>query len=102
LQARSAEAGRENDGFTRLVERQSRFAFRVAYAVVRNPQDAEDVVQETFLSLFRSGAWQQMHDEKAFLARAVWRQAVDRLRARPKHNESLNEADVEPRPILKR
>lgn len=65
--------------FAELVHRQSRFLFRVAYAIVRNPHDAEDVVQETFLKLYRTGAWERMQDERAFLARTVWRIAVNRL-----------------------
>ncbi len=47
--------------FADLVTRQSRFVFRVAYAVLRNPQDAEDVVQDTFfkpiLAVFRMVPW---------------------------------------------
>jgi RNA polymerase sigma-70 factor, ECF subfamily len=65
--------------FADLVERQSRFVFRVAYAVLRNVEDAEDVVQETFLKLYRNGQWNGVEDERAFLARAAWRVAVDRL-----------------------
>lgn len=65
--------------FATLVERQSRFVFRVAYAVLRNAADAEDVLQDVFLKLHRSGAWREMDDERAFLARATWRLAVDRL-----------------------
>ena len=68
--------------FTALVRRQSRFVFRVAFAVLRNTQDAEDVVQETFLKLYRAGVWEDMMDERAFLARAAWRLAVDRLSKR--------------------
>ena len=30
--------------------------------------------------LYRNGAWQRIDDERAFLARTVWRIAVDRLR----------------------
>ena len=74
----------EDEAFAILVHRQSRFVFQVAYAVLRNSHDAEDVVQETFLSLYRSGAWQKMNDERAFLARTVWRQTIDRLRANPR------------------
>jgi RNA polymerase sigma-70 factor, ECF subfamily len=66
--------------FAALVHRQSRFVFRIAYTVVRNTHDAEDVVQETFLKLYSSGAWEQMNDERAFLARTSWRVAVDKLR----------------------
>jgi RNA polymerase sigma-70 factor (ECF subfamily) len=66
--------------FASLVERQSRFVFRVAYALLRNTYDAEDVVQETFLKLYRGGAWEAIENERAFLARAAWRLAVDKLR----------------------
>jgi RNA polymerase sigma-70 factor (ECF subfamily) len=82
----------ENEAFELLVRRQSRFVFQVAYAMIRNSHDAEDVVQETFLSLYRSGAWRNMKEERAFLARATWRQAIDRLRATPRHQE--NDANI--------
>lgn len=84
LLAKEDEAAATKVRFTDLVARQTRFVFRVAYAVLRNPQDAEDVVQDTFFKLHRSGAWQQMDDECAFLATTAWRLAVDRIpRARP-------------------
>jgi RNA polymerase sigma-70 factor, ECF subfamily len=68
--------------FTELVERQSRFVFKVAWAILRNPQNAEDIVQETFLKLYRNRAWEGIENERAFLARVAWRLAVDKLRAR--------------------
>jgi RNA polymerase sigma-70 factor (ECF subfamily) len=68
--------------FTALVQRQSRFVFRVAYAVLLNSYDAEDAVQETFMKLYRNGGWQNVENERAFLARVAWRIAVDR---RPRH-----------------
>jgi RNA polymerase sigma-70 factor, ECF subfamily len=73
---------RDNE-FTALVWRQSRFVFRVAYSILRNVQDSDDVVQETFLKLYRSRAWERMADEKAFLARVAWRIAVSQLRKAP-------------------
>ena len=63
--------------FTALVQRQSRFVFRVAYAVLLNSHDAEDAVQETFLKLYRNRGWQHLENERAFLARVAWRVAVD-------------------------
>jgi RNA polymerase sigma-70 factor (ECF subfamily) len=63
--------------FTALVQRQARFVFRVAYAVLLNAYDAEDAVQETFLKLFRNRGWQNAENERAFLARVAWRVAVD-------------------------
>lgn len=79
--------------FTAFVQRQSRFVFRVAYAVLRHAHDAEDVVQEVFLKLYRNGAWKEMRNEQAFLARTVWRMAVDRL---PKHSEQEEEVEDMP------
>jgi RNA polymerase sigma-70 factor (ECF subfamily) len=68
----------EDAEFTALVHRQSRFVFRVAYAVLLNSHDAEDAVQETFLKLYRNRGWQHLDNERAFLARVAWRIAVDR------------------------
>jgi len=75
--------------FTALVERHSQFAFRVANAVLRSREDAEDAVQETFIKLYRTGAWKRMEDEKAFLARSVWREALDRLPKRKSETLSM-------------
>jgi RNA polymerase sigma-70 factor (ECF subfamily) len=77
----SAEQSRELR-FTEFVERQSRFVFKVARAVLRNAQDAEDIVQEVFLKLYRNNAWETMSDERAFLARSTWRLSVGRVRTR--------------------
>lgn len=74
--------------FTAFVQRQSRFVFRVAYAVLRHAHDAEDVAQEVFLKLYRNGTWQQMRNEQAFLARTAWRAAVDRLPDRSRMAET--------------
>jgi RNA polymerase sigma-70 factor, ECF subfamily len=73
------DAVERDERFTDLVHRQAKFVFRVAFALLRNSHDAEDVVQETFLKLYRSSAWMEMRDERAFLARTAWRMAADRL-----------------------
>jgi RNA polymerase sigma-70 factor, ECF subfamily len=72
------DAAREAE-FVSLVERNARRMFRVAYSLLRNAHDAEDAVQEALLKLYRGDAWRRMEDERAFLARTVWRVAVDRL-----------------------
>lgn len=84
--------------FAALVHRQSRFVFRVGFAILRNPQDAEDVVQETFLRLYRSCAWEGMRDERAFLARTAWRIAVDRLPKARAEAAPPESASMEPGP----
>jgi len=87
-----AELGGRDNVFAALVERYSRLMYRVAYGLLRNAQDAEDSVQEAFLKLYRGDAWRQMEDEKAYLARTVWRVALDRL---PKREVRAVEADEE-------
>jgi RNA polymerase sigma-70 factor (ECF subfamily) len=73
--------------FTRLVNDHARFLYRVAYSLLRHPQDAEDAVQDALLKLYRGESWREMldriKDERAFLARVVWRSALDRHAARP-------------------
>ncbi len=81
--------------FTALVQRQSRFVYRVVYAVLLNSADAEDAVQETFLKLYRHGGWQQAENERGYLARVAWRVAVDRRRAaRPDSATSEEPIDI--------
>ena len=43
----------DTDAFGVLVERHSRNLFRLAWRMTGNQQDAEDVVQETFLRAYR-------------------------------------------------
>lgn len=86
----------EEAEFTALVQRQSRFVFRVAYAVLLNAHDAEDAVQETFLKLYRNGGWRGLENEKAFLARVAWRIALDR---RPRRLDVSLDAEQETGPV---
>ncbi len=85
----------EEAAFTALVQRQSRFVFRVAYAVLLNTHDAEDAVQEIFLKLYKNGAWRDAKNEQAFLARVAWRVALDRRRA-AKPGESAGDPEQTP------
>ena len=65
----------------RLVE-SSTLAVRVAYSVLRNREDAEDVAQEAFAKAYRS--FSQLRDRerfRAWLVRMTWRMALDRQRA---------------------
>jgi RNA polymerase sigma-70 factor (ECF subfamily) len=76
--SRHDETAERDEAFAGLVERQARFMFRVAFSLLRNVPDAEDAVQEAFLKLYRGEGWRRMEDERAFLARTVWRVALDR------------------------
>jgi len=88
---RCGEAQRRDERFEEMVGRQSRFMFQVAFGLLRNRQDAEDAVQEAFLKLYRGEAWMRMDNEKGFLARTVWRVALDHL---PRAAERPLDVDV--------
>lgn len=77
--------------FARLVERQWRFAWKVAWAILRNPQDAEDAAQEAFLKVLRSNTWRRLNDERAFIARVAWRAAVDLSASRRTHRDRYHD-----------
>jgi RNA polymerase sigma-70 factor (ECF subfamily) len=77
--------------FAEMAERQARFMFRVAHGLLRSVQDAEDAVQEALLKLYRTDGWLRMEDEKAFLARTVWRVGLDVVARRPKATEGLDD-----------
>jgi len=60
----------------------STLAFRVAYGVLRNREDAEEIAQEAFLRAYRS--FTRLRDRerfRAWLARIAWRLALDRIRS---------------------
>ena len=79
---------REAEEFAALVERNSARMFRVAYSMLRNAHDAEDAVQDAFLKLYRTDGWKRMESERAFLARTVWRVALDRVASRKEDGDT--------------
>ena len=96
-QAASAKASapedlaREFEG--RLVE-SSTLAVRVAYSVLRNREDAEDVAQEAFAKAYRS--FHQLRDRerfRAWLVRMTWRMALDRQRSNRRRMVREDRAD---------
>jgi RNA polymerase sigma-70 factor (ECF subfamily) len=61
---------------TAVVEEHTNLTFRIALAVTRNHQDAEDATQEAFLQLLKTRNWEQIADLRAYIARIAWRVAV--------------------------
>jgi RNA polymerase sigma-70 factor (ECF subfamily) len=87
----SIDAAERDRRFAEMAERHARLMFRVAHGLLRSVQDAEDAVQEALLKLYRGDAWLRMEDEKAFLARTVWRVGLDVAARRPKATEGLED-----------
>ena len=88
----------DSDAFRALVERHSRSVFRLAFRMTGNEQDAEDVVQESFLRAYRQlGRFESRANFGTWLYRITANCAVDLMRARQaRHDqgrgESLDEA----------
>ncbi len=73
----------DSDAFRALVERHSRSAFRLAFRMTGNEQDAEDVVQESFLRAYRHlGRFEARADFGTWLYRIVANCSVELIRAR--------------------
>lgn len=71
----------EREFESRLVD-SSTLAFRVAFSVLRQREDAEDVAQDAFAKAYRS--FRQLRDRerfRAWLVRMTWRMALDRQRS---------------------
>src|ERR671930_639097 len=88
----------DSEAFRALVERHSRSVFRLAFRMMGNEQDAEDVVQESFLRAFKQlGRFESRANFGTWLYRIVANCSVDLMRARQaRHDiargESLDEA----------
>lgn len=91
-----ARAG-DCDAFRVLVERHSQKLFRLSFRLAGNEEDAEDIVQETFLRAYRN---LNQFDERAvftsWLYRIATNYAFDLLRMRKVRTaQSLNAAPVD-------
>jgi RNA polymerase sigma-70 factor (ECF subfamily) len=82
----------DGDAYRALVERHSRSVFRLAFRMTGNEQDAEDVVQETFLR-----AYKQLHRYEARASFGTWlyriasNYSLDLVRSRKRHPQTALE-----------
>ena len=91
----------DHDAFRHLVERHSRSVFRLAYRLTGREEDADDVVQETFLKAFRQIA--QFESRSSFgtwLYRITVNCAHDLTRRRPRAGSRTSIDDPEHGPAL--
>src|SRR5579862_8810511 len=97
----SDDADLARDFEARLTE-SSTLAFRVAYSVLRQREDAEDVAQEAFARAYRH--FRQLRDRdrfRAWLVRMTWRLALDRRRSdRRRANREAVYVDLAPLPTV--
>lgn len=87
LLARVREGDRE--AFMSLVQRYQQKVFVMAYSILRNKEDALDVVQETFLRLFRKiGTYRPGNNFQGWLLQIAKNLSIDYFR---KHTEKKRE-----------
>jgi RNA polymerase sigma-70 factor (ECF subfamily) len=73
----------DRGAFARLVERETGAVYRTCLRIVGQPQDAEDVTQETFVNAFRAlGSYRGDGPLRAWLLRIATRQSFRRLSQR--------------------
>jgi RNA polymerase sigma-70 factor, ECF subfamily len=73
---RTRDSERE-DIVTLLVRQHATFVYRVAYSILRDTHDAEDVTQETFLRVMKNTEQLPLiRDQRGWLARITWRLAI--------------------------
>lgn len=72
---------RNEDAITRTAEKYGRFCGSIARNVLQNPEDAEECVNDTWLSAWNSIPPRQPENLAAFLARLTRNRAIDRWRA---------------------
>src|SRR5437762_10771451 len=87
---------RQGDGeaFRALVEQHSRSVFRLAFRMTGNEQDAEDVVQESFLRAYRQlGRFESRANFGTWLYRITSNCAVDLMRSKQaRHDQARGES----------
>ena len=76
--------------FRALVETHSRSVFRLAYRMTGNEQDAEDVVQESFLRAYRQlGRFESRANFGTWLYRIVSNCSVDLMRSKQARHDQV-------------
>ena len=80
--------------FDALVHSHARFVMNVAYTILRNLEDAEDVAQETFFRAFRAGNLEKIEHMRTWLGRIAWRLALNRARHRSSGIQKIQSDDL--------
>jgi RNA polymerase sigma-70 factor (ECF subfamily) len=92
----------DSDAFRLLVEQHSRAIFRLAYRMTGNEEDAEDVVQETFLRAYRQlDKYEARSSFSTWLYRIASNYSLDLIRMRKRHEDKRERgSDQDQRDIL--
>lgn len=70
-----------HDELEAIMRRNNQRLYRVARSVLHNDADAEEILQEVYLTAFSNWPSEQPHDVSAWLTSVTFRRSIDRLRA---------------------
>lgn len=92
----------DSDAFRLLVEQHSRAIFRLAFRMTGNEEDAEDVVQETFLRAYKQlDRYEARSSFSTWLYRIASNYSLDLIRMRKRHeSKRVRGTEEEDRDIL--
>jgi RNA polymerase sigma-70 factor (ECF subfamily) len=92
----SAESAVAEPDLTALVRDYSGLLYRVALSVLRNPAEAEDVVQDAFVRVLQlQRSLSAITDLRPWLVRIAWNLAIDRIRrTRPSQMDDVFAASL--------
>ena len=86
----------DSEAFRSLVERHGRAVYRLAHRMTGRPEDAEDVVQETFLKAYRQlGRFESRSNFATWLHRIAVNCSIDRIRSRPHREAAQDSSDLD-------
>src|SRR4029453_14757540 len=86
----------DSEAFRTLVECHSRAVYRLAHRMTGSSQDAEDVVQETFLKAYRQlSRFESRANFGTWLHRIAVNCSIDLIRSRPHREAGHDAADLE-------
>ena len=88
----------DDETFSRIVEQYTDYAYNIAYRMLNNPADADDVVQDAFLSAYRArDRFRGDAQVTTWLYRIVVNAALQRIRKdkRPRQMAQASVEDVE-------
>jgi RNA polymerase sigma-70 factor (ECF subfamily) len=86
----------DSEAFRALVERHSRTIYRLAHRMTGSPQDAEDVVQETFLRAYKQlSRFESRANFGTWLHRIAVNCSIDLIRSRPHRETGHGDEDLE-------
>ncbi len=82
----------QTQAYAMLINKHKNLAFSIALRVVRNSEDAEEIVQDAFLKAFKSlGSFKQTSTFKTWLYRIVYNTAISKTRKKRTEYSALDD-----------